>query len=96
MRIVWDENKNRRNFLKHGVRFELAKLVFDDPLHISQVDPCESEERWRTVGLVNGVVVLMVAHTVKEGQDENEEEEIRIISARKAKRFERQSYDESH
>jgi uncharacterized DUF497 family protein len=96
MRIVWDQNKSRRNFQKHGVRFEFAKRVFDDPLHISQPDPCESEARWRTLGLVNGVVVLIVAHTVKEGQDEGEEEEIRIISARKAKRLERQFYDESH
>lgn len=94
MRIVWDEKKSRSNLAKHKVSFERASLVFEDPLHISELDPCESEERWRTLGLVNGVVVLLVAHTIEEEQDG--EEEIRIISARKATRVERESYDHSH
>src|SRR5271170_4559620 len=94
MGIAWDEEKSRRNFAKHKVRFERAKLVFDDPLHISIRDPCETEERWRTLGLVNGVVILIVVHTIKE--EENGEEEIRIISARKASPFERKAYDSSH
>ena len=38
MRFVWDEVKNRANKAKHGVRFEIAKLVFDDPLHVSVPD----------------------------------------------------------
>ncbi|HKV04067.1 MAG TPA: BrnT family toxin [Candidatus Acidoferrales bacterium] len=92
MRIVWDEAKSRRNLAKHKVSFDRASLVFEDPLHISELDPCESEERWRTLGLVNGVVILMVAHTVKE--EENAEEEIRIISARKATRGERKTYED--
>ena len=67
MRFEWDENKNRGNRKKHGVGFETAKLVFDDPLHISIQDRFENgEERWRTVGLAGGVVLLLVAHTTRD------------------------------
>jgi uncharacterized protein len=92
MRFVWDELKSRRNLAKHKVSFDLAKLVFDDPLHLSIPDPHEGEARWRTIGLVKGVVVLLVVHMLEETDGE---EEIRIISARKATRFEREIY-ESH
>jgi len=92
MRFGWDDEKNRRNLAKHKVSFELARLVFDDPLHISIPDPFESEERWRTLGLVKGVVVLLVVHTVEE---QNGEEAIRIIPARKATRLERKAYEGS-
>lgn len=52
MRIVWDEAKNRANRLKHGVSFETARLVFDDPFHVSVPDRHEhGEERWTTIGL---------------------------------------------
>jgi uncharacterized DUF497 family protein len=94
MRITWDAKKSRSNLAKHRVSFDRASLVFEDPLHISELDPCGTEERWRTLGLVNGVVILMVAHTVTE--EEHGEEEIRIISARKATRGERKAYEDSH
>ena len=90
MHFVWDEAKSRRNLAKHRVSFELARLVFDDPFHLSIPDPYEVEERWRTLGMVQGVVILMVVHTVEENDGE---EEIRIISARKATRLERQAYE---
>jgi uncharacterized DUF497 family protein len=93
MRFVWDEEKSRQNLAKHKVSFERASLVFQDPLHISIPDPFEDEARWRTLGLVHGVVILLVVHTVEE---QNGEEEIRIISARKATKAERQAYDDSH
>ena len=92
MRFIWDDRKSRRNLVKHHVSFELASLVFDGPWHVSIPDPHEHEDRWRTLGLVGGVVVLLVVHTVEE---QNGEEEIRIISARKATRVERQAYNES-
>lgn len=67
MRYEWDDNKNRANLSKHGVSFEIASLVFDDPVHLSIQDRHEGdEERWKTLGLVNGVVVLIVAHTYRE------------------------------
>jgi uncharacterized DUF497 family protein len=93
MRFVWDKEKSRRNLAKHKVSFALAKLVFEDPLHLSVPDPGEIEERWRTVGVVKHVVALLVVHTVEE---QDGEEEIRIISARKATRAERQAYESSH
>jgi uncharacterized DUF497 family protein len=82
MTFIWDENKNATNKIKHGVDFETATFVFDDPLHVSIQDRHENgEERWQTLGLVNNVVVLLVAHSIIE---ENNAEIIRIISARKA------------
>jgi uncharacterized DUF497 family protein len=93
MHFVWDEAKSRRNLAKHRVSFETAKLVFDDPLQVSVPDPFAGEERWRTIGLVQGVVVLMVVHTVEE---KDGEEEIRIISARKATRIESETYQRWH
>lgn len=51
MRFEWDENKNRQNLFKHDVRFEIAKLVFDDPFAGSYIDDASSdEERWITIG----------------------------------------------
>jgi uncharacterized protein (DUF4415 family) len=47
----WDEAKNRLNQRKHGVSFELAKLVFDDPLQVTRQDRTEAgERRWQTRG----------------------------------------------
>ena len=66
MQIVWDERKGRQNLAKHNVSFDRAARVFTDPAHLSERDPHEGEERWRTLGLVDGVVVLMVAITLKE------------------------------
>ena len=91
MRFVWDEKKNPANRLKHHVSFETAMLVFDDPHHLSAQDRhMDGEERWQTLGLVGGVVVLLVAHT---HADADGEEVIRIISARKATRRERLRYE---
>lgn len=92
MRIDWDRNKSRANLRKHGISFETASLVFEDPDQLSVQDRFEGgEERWQTMGLVNGIVVLIVAHTVS---DDDGEEIIRIISARKATPRERQRYHE--
>jgi uncharacterized DUF497 family protein len=89
--FVWDEGKNRINRRKHRVSFETAARVFDDPAAVSYVERVvESQERWHTIGLVSGAVLLLVAHTVEE---DNGEEEIRIISARKASPSERAIYD---
>jgi uncharacterized protein len=90
MRFVWDEAKDRRNRSKHKVSFETASVVFDDPFAMSVQDRMvRGEERWQTLGLVGGSVVLLVAHTYV---DEGDEETIRIISARKATARERRIY----
>lgn len=85
----WDENKNRTNRAKHGVSFETAKEVFEDPDLITRPDrEVSGERRWQTIGYAAGV--LTVAHTVVElGTDEM----IRIISARRATPGERKLYE---
>ena len=89
----WDEAKAKTNERRHGVRFDDAILVFADPFAITEQDRIEGGElRWQTIGLAGGVVLLLVAHTVR---DEDEDEIIRIISARKAARKERKRYDEN-
>jgi uncharacterized DUF497 family protein len=88
----WDERKNRINRRKHRVSFETAALVFDDPCHISHLDrEVEGELRWQTIGMAKGIHVLLVVHTSSESNNE-EEESIRIISARKARPQERRVY----
>lgn len=88
--IEWDNAKAESNFRKHGIRFEVAALVFDDPLAASSLDRIENgEERWQTVGLVGACLLLLVAHTVRvEGV-----EIIRIVSARRADPKERKHYE---
>lgn len=94
MNFVWDETKDGINRQKHRVSFETAQLVFDDPFHVSRQDRIENgEQRWQTVGLVHGVVLLLVAHTYTEADGQ---ETIRIISARKADKAERRIYAEGH
>ncbi len=93
MRFTWDEDKNRRNLAKHKISFETARLVFEDPFHVSRLERVvEGEERWQTMGLSGSVVVVLVAHTYREGQDEAV---IRIISARKATSHERRYYEQN-
>jgi uncharacterized DUF497 family protein len=92
MRFEWDENKNRENRKKHGVSFEIAMEVFDDPFSLTSQDRIvEGEERLWTLGRVEDLNILVVVHTVV---DERDEEVIRIISARKATPRERAFYEE--
>ena len=92
MRFEWDENKNRENREKHGVSFEIAMEVFDDPFSLTSQDRIvEGEERLWTLGRVEDLNILVVVHTVV---DERNEEVIRIISARKATPRERAFYEE--
>lgn len=92
MQFTWDERKNRINQQKHGMSFETAVLVFDDVHQVSRQErTVDGESRWQTIGMVNEIYVLLVAHTVSENGDE---EVIRIISARKATPRERRVYAE--
>ena len=93
MRLTWDEDKNRRNLAKHRISFETARLVFEDPFHVSRLERVvEGEERWQTMGLIGSVVVVLVAHTYREEEDETV---IRIISALNATSHERRYYEQN-
>ena len=93
MQLTWDERKNQINTQKHGISFETAVLVFDDAQQVSRHDrTVDGELRWQTIGMVNGIHLLLVAHTMSVNGDE---EIIRIISARKATPRERRVYAEN-
>lgn len=89
---AWDDAKNQANYAKHGIRFELAARVFNDPLHVTVPDPCDHEERWRTFGLIQGVLILVV-HTDPIEVDGVVLKDGRIISSRRATSKERQLYE---
>src|SRR5260370_39234499 len=87
----WDETKNRANRVKHRVSFEAATLVFEDPHAVGVPDRVEEgEERWQTVGMAAGGVLLFVAHTCRV---EGGEEYNRISLVLKTTATERQSYE---
>jgi len=89
----WDEKKAEINRRKHGVSLEEATLVFEDPYAMAKQDRIErGERRWQTLGMVADMVVMLVAHTVR---DEEQNEVIRIISARRATRKERRHYEQN-
>lgn len=85
----WDENKNIINKSKHGVSFEEARSVFDDDRALVMPDPDHSdeEERFVILGLSDALHLLVVCHCYRNG-DNN----IRIISARKATKNESKYY----
>lgn len=89
MKFEWDENKAAANLSKHGVSFEEAKTVFDDPLYIDFYDPDHSHEeaRYILVGESQQGRLLIVSYTERG-------EAIRLFSARKVTRAEREVYEE--
>ncbi len=89
IRFEWDARKNTLNRRKHGVSFEEAKSVFSDENArlIHDPDHSEDEERFVLLGISHRLRVLLVCHCYRE-----DEEVIRIISARKASRKERLQY----
>jgi len=93
----WDEAKAQSNYRKHGVLFKSATQVFDDPFSITEQDRIEGGEyRWQTIGMADGYLLLMVAHTTQIGIDEHDNsgyEVVRLISARRATKQERRRYE---
>lgn len=89
MRFEWDHEKNKRNIESHGIRFEDAQKIFDGPV-LTKIDDRQDygEVREVSLGLYDGIVVLVVVHT-------DRDRTIRIISARKANRTERQRYEQA-
>jgi len=93
-RFEWDVNKAASNLKKHGISFQEAALVFRDPFSTSRLERIEhGEERWQTIGFGSGVLLLVV-HTLRMEESEDEYMEIiRIISARRATKQERTDYE---
>ena len=91
LRFDWDERKNRSNRAKHGVWFEEAQSVFDDPHGRLFHDPehSEGEDRFILLGMSATARTLVVAHCYRESDSL-----VRIISARKATKRERLFYEE--
>lgn len=89
MEFEWDEIKAAGNLKKHKVSFTEAGTTFGDPLAVTFPDPDHSddEDRFITLGTSDQGHILMVSHT-------DRDDRIRIISARKATRRERKTYEE--
>jgi uncharacterized DUF497 family protein len=87
MRYQWDRNKALTNLNKHGVDFADAVSVFSDELAITIFDARFEEERFITIGIDLLSRILVVVYTMRD-------DEIRLISARKATRNERRQYEE--
>jgi len=86
----WDDDKAKANRSKHGVGFETAIAVFDDPFELTELDQfVDGEYRWKTLGRAGPWSVLVVVHVMRD----RDEEVIRIISARAANRSERNRYE---
>ena len=92
---TWDPKKNRTNLRDHGISFETAEHMFDDPLAFTRPDPHPDGDRLRTVGVV-GMMTVFVVHTTPEFEDASGTHVGRIISARKATRRERRAYEEDN
>jgi uncharacterized DUF497 family protein len=90
----WDPLKAAANTSKHGVTFQEAMLVFQDPLALSLYDEdhSETEDRWITLGRCGPTRLLLVIHTHVEITEDRIA--IRIISARRPTRHETRQYED--
>jgi hypothetical protein len=89
IRFVWDKEKNITNQRKHGISFEEAQSVFVDENALMIYDPDHSgkEDRFILLGLSASIRLMVVCHCYREDDDI-----IRIISARKATHMEQKRY----
>jgi len=86
MDFEWDPEKDERNFAKHGIRFNEARLIFDGPVLTSTDNRADyGEERQIGIGEIDGIITVVVVHTARNGR-------VRLISARLANRKERRLY----
>ena len=90
----WDTSKAKLNIEKHGVVFQRAATIFKDPYAISIFDDehSENEDRWITIGMDSGGILLVVSHTFRRVGESLCH--IRIISSRKAIKKEKKQYEE--
>jgi hypothetical protein len=91
LEFEWNRAKAEANLKEHGVSFDEATTVFRDTLSITIADPdhSNSEDRFIDIGMSHRMQLLVVSYTERKDR-------IRIISARRATRAERKSYEEKH
>jgi uncharacterized protein len=84
------------NLRKHAISFDIAMRVFADAFALTEEVRIEGgEQRWQTLGIVEGYLLLLVAHTTRDDDEDGQPIEIiRIISARAADRKERRRYEQ--
>ncbi len=89
MKFQWNSDKAILNIKKHGISFQEATTVFNDPLSLTFADPDHSigESRYVIIGVSGLGRLLVVAHA-------DRKDRVRIINARKATRRERRFYEE--
>jgi uncharacterized protein len=89
IRFEWEENKNRENQRKHRISFEEARTVFydDNAIEFYDNEHSDFEDRLLMLGLSAKLRILIVCHTYRE-----DDSVIRIISARKATKNEKNNY----
>ncbi len=89
LRFIWDPEKARTNLKKHGVSLEEAQTVFHDEHALEFYDDVHSawEDRFLLLGLSSRLRLILVCHCHRE-----QENVIRIISARKATPSEAKHY----
>lgn len=80
MKYAWDESKNRINQKKHRVSFEEAVTVIESADYAQVLDDSSDENRFKAIGMSAKLRVLLVVYCYRD------EEMIRIVSARKAKK----------
>ena len=84
----WDEDKARSNLQKHGITFEEAAQVFFDPFYQTGDASSDEEQRDFIIGYSSLQRILLVVYVERDKRT-------RIISARRATRYERKSYEEA-
>ncbi len=91
MQFEWDEAKNKQNIKKHGFDLaDAAELFTGSAPLLANLDACQDhgEDRWKGIGMLQGVVVVVVVFT------ERDDDTIRVISLRKANLREKKIYEE--
>ncbi|MET3613024.1 uncharacterized DUF497 family protein [Rhizobium aquaticum] len=70
MEFEWDPAKDERNFAKHGIGFNEARMIFERPVLTSTDDRIDyGENREISIGEIDGVVTVVVVHTARHGRD---------------------------
>ncbi len=94
MKFEWDEDKNQSNITKHGIDFQQAKRVFEDPNVLTYEDTRFNYKKIREISVgqlllttQQKIIIAVVVHTDRDGK-------VRLISARKASKRERKIYEQ--